>query len=120
MAKLILLEDVQELITFIYNIKFPDSEKYILQQQIKRAIISVSLNIREGNAFYDKRRMSQFKIALGSLYETDQCINISINLNIINIDIDRYYEIYWKVHNKLKKLITSIGSDVSIVSEVQD
>jgi len=70
MSKLIILSELSKLNIIIYNIsntmrgfcrasterlcrscEFPNDEKYILIPQIKRAILSARLNVREGNVF---------------------------------------------------------------------
>ena len=112
MVELQLSNDLRKLIGIVYSIKFPVSERYILEPQIKRAVISSSLNVREGNTFYEKKNKARFfKIALGSLTETEECIKISKELNYININfIDTFYAQYWLCLNKLKKLINSLNS----------
>ncbi|NOX87653.1 MAG: four helix bundle protein [Calditrichaeota bacterium] len=56
----------------IYDItsKLPDSEKYNLFQQMRRAAISVTSNIAEGYGRYHYQENMQFlRMARGSIYE---------------------------------------------------
>ncbi len=112
MTKLLLMTDVLNLIEYIYNLKYPQSEKFGLESQIKRASVSVSLNLREGNIFQGKNKIRFFKIALGSLVEVDQCLLISKRLGFCSED---YYINFKQAHfflcyNKLNRLIHSISS----------
>jgi len=61
-----------KLVTDFYNsgVKFPDNEKYGLESQLKRALVSVPGNIAEGCRRQYKKEFVQFLyIAKGSLSE---------------------------------------------------
>ena len=59
---------------------FPKSELYGITSQIKRAALSVPLNIIEGYARNSKNELRQFlKISLGSLAETGYLLEFSFN-----------------------------------------
>lgn len=107
MKKLSLLSDLRNLIEIVYSIKFPKHEIYGIQTQIRRAVISVSLNIREGNVFNGAERLRFFRIALASLNEVDECIEICEKLGYIDdlISLD-FKDSYWLCLNKLNKLIS--------------
>ena len=110
MSELRLLGDLRKFVLHIYKLsyKLPEQEKFNLTSQIRRAVISVSLNVREGNAFRGKKRLNFFSIALGSLYEVDECFKICLDLKYFELkDFMQYKDIYWECHNKLKKLIKS-------------
>ncbi|MGZ4034642.1 MAG: four helix bundle protein [Bacteroidia bacterium] len=65
--------------------KFPDTEKFGLISQLKRAVVSVPTNIAEGAARNTKKEFIQFLfISSGSLSEVDTLLTISNNLNYIN------------------------------------
>lgn len=75
-----------QLITLIYKIvdKFPKSEMYALSSQLKRAVISIALNISEGSGRWSNKEFSQFiRNALASLLETDTALKIAIKLGYI-------------------------------------
>jgi four helix bundle protein len=60
---------------------FPPDEKYAMVQQIRRAALSVHLNIAEGfsrKSAIERKRF--FEIARGSLIEIDTAIDIAIDL----------------------------------------
>jgi len=85
------------LIKKIYLIanELPKSEEYNLKQQLKRAIISVALNIAEGKNRKSAKDFANFlSIASGSLSETSAILRICVELdflkesNNINADIE--------------------------------
>jgi len=75
-----------ELVNKIYSVtkKFPNEEKFCLVSQIRRAAVSVPLNIAEGSAKRTKKDFASFvRIALGSLMETITCLEISLEQKYI-------------------------------------
>lgn len=76
-----------ELIRRIYKITedFPKEEMYCLVSQIRRAVISVLLNIAEGSSKDTKKDFKRFvRIAIGSLVETDCALKIGFNLGYLD------------------------------------
>ena len=60
---------------------FPNEEKFYLTQQIRRAALSVHLNIAEGfsrKSLLERKRF--FEISRGSLNEVDAALDIAIDL----------------------------------------
>ena len=84
------LEVWKNVITFsklIYEVtlNFPDTEKFGLISQIRRAIVSVSSNIAEGSAKKSFKEQAKFtEIAFGSLLEVLNQIIIAKELKYIN------------------------------------
>lgn len=79
--KLIAWQIADKLAKKIYQatIKFPPSELYGMTSQLRRAGLSVPLNIVEGYARYNKNEFRQFlKIALGSLAEVGYLLEFSL------------------------------------------
>lgn len=65
--------------------EFPDSEKYGIISQLKRASISVSSNIAEGASRESQKEFSHFlSISLGSLFEIETQIVIANRIKYIN------------------------------------
>lgn len=61
---------------------FPQNESYGLTSQIRRAVVSISLNIAEGSAGNSPREFSHFlRTSLGSIYEVIACLEIALKLN---------------------------------------
>lgn len=76
----------EELVTRIYALlkTFPANELYGLVSQIKRAAVSVALNIAEGATSRSAKDFSRFlQIAIGSLVEVKSALMISIKLNFL-------------------------------------
>ena len=76
-------KDSVTLIQNVYNVadKLPKSEEYNLKSQIKRAVVSIALNIAEG-----KTRKSAKNISVASLAETEACLSICEALGYIEHD----------------------------------
>ena len=88
--------------------RFPDEEKFVLCNQIRRAAISVPSNIAEGLSRSAIKEQCHFlDIAFGSLMETDCQFEIAKDLNYISSD--EYDLMYKKIHT-LAKIITGLKS----------
>lgn len=75
-----------ELVNTVYKLtkNFPDEEKFSLTSQLRRATISVPLNIAEGSVKGSKKDFAHFtRIALGSLMEVVACLEIALQQNYI-------------------------------------
>ena len=71
----------------IYSItsKFPDSEKFGLTNQIRRASVSVPSNIAEGSSRNSNKDFSRFlEITLGSCYEIETQLLIAFDLKFLS------------------------------------
>ncbi len=91
---------------------FPKSEVYGLSAQMRRAAISIPLNIAEGFSRKTKKDLSNFLgIALGSLNELDYQVRFSAKLSYIQpikaTEIEAEIEIIGKMLNKLSDAIQS-------------
>jgi four helix bundle protein len=63
---------------------FPSEEKFGIVQQIRRAALSVHLNIAEGCSRKSAAERKRFyEVARGSLIEIDSALDISVDLNYI-------------------------------------
>ena len=61
---------------------FPTEEKFDMVQQIRRAALSVHLNITEGCSRKSKiERIRYFEIAIGSVIEIDSALDIAFKLS---------------------------------------
>jgi four helix bundle protein len=73
--------------TFVLNCyretrTFPSEEKFGIVQQIRRAALSVHLNIAEGcsrKSMAERKRF--YEVARGSLIEVDTALDVSVELN---------------------------------------
>lgn len=72
-----------DLVEIVYRLTddFPDSEKFGLTNQIRRAVVSIPSNIAEGSGRKSDKELIQFiHIALGSLAEVETHYLISLRL----------------------------------------
>lgn len=65
--------------------ELPESEKFNLISQLRRAALSVHLNIAEGSSRKSlPERKRYYEIARGSVIEIDAALDITVGLNYIN------------------------------------
>lgn len=110
--KLEVWNDAKELAVKIYALTstFPDSEKYCLSNQMRRAIISVSSNIAEGSSRNSTKDQAHFySIAYSSLIEVLSQTLISYELGFVKkVDVELIRNEIEKVSNKLNALKKSL------------
>ena len=88
-TKLDVYQSSQTLALECYKITklFPSEEKFAMVQQIRRAALSVHLNIAEGCSRKSKpERGRYFEIARGSVIEIDTAIGIAYKLSYSSIE----------------------------------
>jgi len=100
-----------QLLKIIYKIssKFPKNEIFVLTSQIRRAILSVVLNIAEGSIKSKKEFARFINIALGSLIEVKTCCLVAKDLKYLSKDefdkiIPQIDELFFKLLS-LKKYL---------------
>jgi four helix bundle protein len=116
---LLVWKDAIELVETIYNLsnKFPESEKFGLTSQIKRAVVSIPTNIAEGAARNTKKEFIQFLyISSGSLSEVDTLITIASNLNYIKKE---ELEVITKKMDKVSALLNGLIKKLKMDIKVQ-
>lgn len=82
-------KDSSELVSECYRITamFPKDEKFAMISQIRRAALSVHLNIAEGcSRRSETERIRYFEIARGSVIEVDAAIGIAIKLDFCKME----------------------------------
>lgn len=89
--------------------KFPAEERYVLAQQIKRAALSVHLNIAEGSSRKSETERKRFyEIARGSLIEVDAALDVAADLDYCTADsLKSLGEVLIKCFKYLSGLINS-------------
>jgi four helix bundle protein len=98
----------RELVKEVYTVSLalPDEEKFNMKQQIRRAALSVKLNLSEGSSRKsEKERKRYFEIARGSVVEIDAALETAIDLN--------YYKI-----NKLEKTGNLLNKCFAMLSKM--
>ncbi|MFN8353053.1 MAG: four helix bundle protein [Spirosomataceae bacterium] len=64
---------------------FPKDEQFVLTSQLKRACLSIPLNIVEGSGrFTDADTVHFFQTSLGSTHETEYCLLLAKDLGYIS------------------------------------
>ena len=101
-------QDAKAFVVAVYKLldRFPDSEKFALCNQIRRAAISVTSNIAEGvSRISVKEKIHFLEIAYASMMEVDSQLDISVDLQYI--DIDQY--------ESINKQVNNIGRQLSVL-----
>ena len=101
-------QDAKAFVVAVYKLldSFPDSEKFALCNQIRRAAISVTSNIAEGvSRTSNKEKIHFLEIAYASMMEVDSQLDVSIELGYITIE---QYEL-------INKQINNIGRQLSVL-----
>lgn len=98
---LIVWQKANDLALMVYKLTddFPQREMFGLTNQIRRAVLSIPVNIVEGYGRRSKQELSRFiDIARGSLAETEYLLEFSQQVGYINQDI-----------SNIKSLIEEVG-----------
>lgn len=110
--KLEVYELAENLILRVYELlkKFPSEELYGLIAQIKRAVVSIALNIAEGATSRSTKDFIRFVgIALGSLVETKSAFMIARRLSFVSqADTDTLMPYFDELFFKLMALKKSL------------
>jgi four helix bundle protein len=81
--KLKVWEEILKLIKLVYDVidRLPDSERYGLMDQLRRAVVSIALNLAEGCGSSSDREFRLFiRISIKSQYETVAGLKIIVHL----------------------------------------
>lgn len=95
----------KKLIKIVYKLtdKFPKQERYNLTDQSKRSVVSICLNIVEGNSRHFRKEQAKYADnALASLLELTACFEIAIDLGYVSKeDLGDFYAIVKELYFKL-------------------
>ncbi len=85
---------------------FPESERFGLANQLKRALISISSNIAEGCSRHSETDFARMlEIALGSAYEAESQLLLAQTLKFVTLDNDN--TVFEEIH-QLQKQISAL------------
>ena len=113
------LELYQRSLNFIDNMyivtkKLPNDERFGLFSQLRRAAMSVSLNLAEGfSNYYKKDKNRFFRIAKGSVYECIPGLTISLNQKYINQEeFEKMYHECYELSRRISGLIKYVEKNL--------
>lgn len=96
---------------FALTKNFPREERFEITSQLRRSVLSVTLNIIEGYARRSKKELKNFlNIALGSLTETEYLLDLSHELNFIS---DHEQKKVQQTRNETGKLLWSFIKSIN-------
>ncbi|MCF8272642.1 MAG: four helix bundle protein [Flavobacteriaceae bacterium] len=91
---------------------FPESEKFGLTNQLRRASVSIPSNIAEGSSRKSNKDFSRFlEIAIGSCYEIETQLLIANDLNFIS---ENELQQHSTELNEITKIISRFKSTLKI------
>lgn len=109
-------QDARKFAHMIYNLtkQFPSDERFGLTDQLRRAAVSVALNIAEGtNRSTDKDRRHFFQMSITSVDEVVTGLFIALDQCYIKKqDFDEIYELAGKQTSRTAALINRISRGV--------
>lgn len=111
---LVVYQKAKELVILTYQMlqSFPDTERFALCSQIRRAIVSVPSNIAEGMGRVSSKDQAHFlNIAYGSLMEVYAQLDIAHDLKYI--DSEMFNQVESDVE-EISKMISTMASLRSI------
>ncbi len=113
--ELIVWQKAHKLVLEIYKItkQFPKEEIYGLTSQMRRAAVSIAANIAEGYRKKGKLDKARFmNISEGSLDETKYYIILSRDLDYINLEYDKLYDLSEEVSRLLNAYSNAIRASI--------
>lgn len=112
--KLTIWNDARQLVKEIYKVtaKFPKEELFGLTNQLRRAAVSILLNLAEGaNRSSSKEKVRFYEMSHTSIDEVVAALYIALDLNYVSkSDFDRLYELLSKQAAKTVALKNAIKS----------
>ena len=114
LKNLIVYQKSKQLVIDVYKLleQFPDTERFALCSQIRRAIVSVPSNIAEGMGRVSSKDQTHFlNIAYGSLMEVYAQLDIAHDLGYINNELFNQIE---SDVEEISKMISTMASLRSI------
>lgn len=106
----------QELALECYRItrQFPSDERYSMTQQLRRAALSVHLNLAEGCSRKSQReRKRYFEVSRGSVVEIDTCLDLAVKLKYVTLEeLKKFGDAIVRSFQMLSKMIDPNDPDI--------
>src|SRR5690554_6899422 len=102
--------NAMQLVEYVYRLtsNYPDSEKYGLVSQMRRAAVSIPSNIAEGNGRGSDKDYGRFlTIARGSLMELETQIRLSARLGLVQNELSAE-QLTQTIYGELNSLMHSL------------
>lgn len=112
LKELIVYQKSKDLVKSVYSVldSFPDSERFALCNQIRRAVVSIPSNIAEGMGRVSNKDQAHFlNIAYGSVMETYAQLDIAHDLGYITDEI----------FNKLESDVEEVSKMISVIASLR-
>ena len=113
--KLVVFNLADQLVTDVYRVSgvFPQSERFGLQMQLRKAALSAACNIVEGSARHTTREYLNFlNIATGSAAEAAYLTDVSMRLGFLKrVDGEQVAASYAELIAKLNALMNSLDGE---------
>ena len=109
---LIVYQKAKQLVIDVYKLleQFPDSERFALCGQLRRAVVSIPSNIAEGMGRVSGKDQAHFlNIAYASVMETYAQLDIAHDLGYITDDI----------FNKLENEVEEVSKMISVMASLR-
>lgn len=109
---LIVYQKAKHLVIEVYKLleQFPDSERFALCGQLRRAVVSIPSNIAEGMGRVSNKDQAHFlNIAYASVMETYAQLDIAHDLGYITDDI----------FNKLENEVEEVSKMISVMASLR-
>lgn len=105
--KLTVWEKTRDFVKDIYELSFcfPNEEKYGLTSQIRRAVVSISLNIAEGSGRTNKEFAHFLRIAYSSALEVETLLLLTFDLQFIS---QKQLKVETEKVDQIQKMIFSL------------
>lgn len=107
-------QESQELTNIIYKLTstWPKTEMYGLVDQLRRATVSISLNIAGGSS-RSKRDFGHFlNIARGSCFECVAILTVAKGLNYVD---KNKFDLLYEKYEKMVRMLFALGKSLLIV-----
>jgi four helix bundle protein len=104
---LVVYKKAYELAVHVYKIteRYPDREKFVLCNQMRRSALSIPSNIAEGYRRGKKEYIQFLKIAYGSCAELETLLLLSRDLGYLN---ERDFTVINNIQNEVSRILNSL------------